>query len=325
LTVAGGVEPISLQEQQDMASQVDWDIQFTELTEASSYEVPALIDEVSTGYRVAYGLDVLYSRLANAIDAETVITSESGELVDSDGEPIRPSMVNVFIEASSDGVEAILHEYPHSELSLEQHEARVEWYIDQVSGPMLSENPYVVQAMVGPEPSFDVSGLGDELPMMPADDAEVVPDVLDGLGVSGDAVLATRARPVIVLGRTAEPGTERSELVLMVWFTNGGATCTGASDDTGMGVFCGFEILSRFGVEGTSSEETDEGVFGDITYAVPLETSVVQIVTPGRDYWQRPIGGYGVVPYGNTVEAPTEIIAYDSGGKEIGSWGMDLR
>ena len=325
LAVAAGVEPISLEEQLDMALDVDWDIQFTEISQASTYEVPALIDELSTGYRLAHGLDVLYSRLANATNGETVITSDSGELVDLEGEPIGPSMMNVFIEAPADGVEAILLEYPHSELSLEQHEARVDWYIDRVAGQTLSEDPHVIQAMVGPEPSFDVEGLGEELPLVPADDPEVVPDDLDGMGAGGDVVLATTDRPVILLGSAAEPGAERSEVLLLIWFTNEGVTCTGASDATGMGVFCGFEILSRFGVEGRSSEETDEGVFGDITYAVPLETSVVQIVTPGQDYWQRPIGGYGVVPYGNTVEVATEIIAYDSEGNEIGSWGMDLR
>jgi hypothetical protein len=47
---------------------------------------------------------------------------------------------------------------------------------------------------------------------------------------------------------------------------------------------------------------------------------VVQIVTVGGNYWQRPIAGKGVVPFGHTVGRPTAFVAFDATGREIGRW-----
>ena len=55
-------------------------------------------------------------------------------------------------------------------------------------------------------------------------------------------------------------------------------------------------------------------------YTVPLNTSVVQIITDEATYWQQPIAGYGLIPYGLTVERPNEIIALDSEGNQLGQW-----
>jgi hypothetical protein len=52
---------------------------------------------------------------------------------------------------------------------------------------------------------------------------------------------------------------------------------------------------------------------------------VVQIVTPSQSYWQRPLGGYGVVPFGDTVDRPTSIVAYDAEHNELGSWNLGSR
>jgi len=61
--------------------------------------------------------------------------------------------------------------------------------------------------------------------------------------------------------------------------------------------------------------------YSELTYSVPLDTSVVQFVAEGDEtWWQRPVGGFGVVAFGGIVGRPSMIIAYDADGNEIGRW-----
>lgn len=56
---------------------------------------------------------------------------------------------------------------------------------------------------------------------------------------------------------------------------------------------------------------------------MPLETSVLQILTDDGNYWQQPIAGCGLIPYGQTLERSPEIVALDEQGAELGRWGVD--
>jgi hypothetical protein len=178
----------------------------------------------------------------------------------------------------------------------------------------------VVQAAAGPEPRFDTSALGEEIALVPAQSAAVVPYFILNGGAS-DRAVATVERPVVVIGRAAEPGLDVAPTVTaIVWFTEADVVCEGAGVGGSMGSSCGFEFLGRFGFTGaTTGPGTD-----DITYAVPLETSVVKLLAESGTYWQRPRGGYGVVPFGDTVSLPETIIAFDADGNEIGRWENDI-
>lgn len=315
VAVAAGVRRVSLAEYMDLGSEITWDLSFGVFTDGADYEVPDLVTELATAVDVAVGIETLIPRLAYADQGETVVTTETGEVVESDGEPVRSRSVDLFIEAPSDGVEEILRAYPHSELSPQLHEERVDAYVENLRGRILSEEPYVMQAAPGPEPQFDVSRLGAEFLIEPATSADVVPETIFE-GLSTDIPTATEDRPLFVLGSVREPGSDRQDVVALVWFTENDVICEGASEGSGMGSGCGFEIQVRFGYFGGYSQEGG----GDDRYHVPLDTSVVQIVTPSQDYWQRPIGGWVVLPYGDTVERPTRIVAFDAQGGELGTW-----
>lgn len=324
LAVAGSVERVTLDDFLARGAEITWDVQFGDFHEGSTYPVPDSVDDLATNVEVTLGLDVLGSRLAHASQSPTVVTTDDGQVVESGGEPIRSRMANLFLEVTDGDIDEVLRAYPHSELSPGQRKARVDGYLDQLRGGLvLSEYPYVIQAPSGPEPEFGVSSLGVELPLVPAT-ADVVPDPMLS-GPVGDVAVATEDRPVIVMGTAREPDSERPAVTLLVWFTEKGVTCQGRVIDGGAGSGCGFEVLARFGPGGESTSESIEGVFGELDYTVPLETSVVQILTPSQDYWQRPVGGYGVIPYGDTVERPTTIRAFDARGELLGSWDIDSR
>jgi hypothetical protein len=89
-----------------------------------------------------------------------------------------------------------------------------------------------------------------------------------------------------------------------------------------MGTGCGFTPpLAQLGVTGESSLVGDDGFAnGEITYNVPLETSVVQAIAGSETFWQRPIGGSGLFFYGGSIPKASTIIAYDAEGNEIGRW-----
>jgi hypothetical protein len=91
------------------------------------------------------------------------------------------------------------------------------------------------------------------------------------------------------MGTTRQPDSDGSEVTALVWFTGTGITCEGTGSDEGVGSACGFEILSHFGLgEGSTTEsEGHDLISGDANYVVPLETSVVQIITESQTYWQR--------------------------------------
>lgn len=317
LAVAGGVHRIPVEEFVGFGSQITWDVRIDTVQNGFAYSPPSRVTDLATQVDVALGLDLLSSRLAHAGGEGTVITTDEGEIVETFGLAIRASAADLYLEVEPEEVESVLSAYPGSaDLSPERRDARIDRYVDQIrDGEVVSEDPYVIQAPAGLEPSFDVDSLGEELPMVPAASVDVVPDMLFESGF-GDRARATHDRPVVVIGTVEQPGSNAPPVTLLVWFTELGVPCTSTTAGDGMGSACGFELMSRFGVSGESSS----GIFNDLDYAVPLETSVVQIVTGSQSYWQQPVAGYGIVAFGDTVDRPTALIAYDAAGNEIGEW-----
>ena len=319
LGVANGVRRTDVGEFVELGSLIDWDVRTSEIIlDDFEFEPPEEVVGLAVRLDVAIGLDLLRSSLAHAsLGAFTLVTSDSGEVFE-DGEPIQAMTADMFLEIE-EGTEAeVLAARPESELSPALHDAWTERYVEAVRhGQVLSEDPYVIQAGSGTAPLFDVSTLGEELPLVPVTTFDVVPkDTLSEL-LGGEPAAASEDRPVIVLGSVTQPGTESPTVYLMVSFTPTGVTCVSSGTDSSMGSTCGFEPLTRSGF----GLESNMGTYSELTYSVRLDTSVVQFVTEGDEtWWQRPVGGFGVVAFGGIVGRPSMIIAYDADGNEIGRW-----
>lgn len=313
VTVANGVHRISSEEHLDLGSGVAWDVR---VAVEQGGSVPPMVSEVADEVQVVTGMDILWPHLAQATEDTTVITTDDGEIVEPGFNSIATS-VALYLVVSDQQIDEVLDMFPGgAELSPEQGAARIDWFLERAAGGVvLSDDPRVVQAMHGPEPRFDPASLGEALPLEAASSTDVLPERFfdDDLGTRP---AATEERPVVVIGTVAQPGSDAPSVTGILWFTDTGMPCLGAGVDESMGSGCGFEFQTRFGVGG----ESNMGTYNHIHYEVPLDTSIVQIQTASQDYWQRPIGGFGMVTFGDTVGRPNMIIAYDSEGNEIGRW-----
>jgi len=320
LSVAEGVSRKSADEFLALSLGLSWDVKVGTGHVDFVYSTPQRITHLADDVEVALGMDLLYPRLSGAGQEGTVITTQDGEVVETFGQAIQSSSSTHYLDLGERDIDQALVAYPAAEVSPTRREVEFDGYIEAVAGEVLSEDPYVVQAVAAPEPVFDVGSLGQELPLEPVESFEVVPDVGE-MGFLGQ-VPGTEQRPVIVIGSADRSQLDLSPIILMRWFTDTGSTCEGASSGEGMGTGCGFTPpLARLGVTGQSSLEGDDGfAFGEVTFNVPLETSVVQAVAGSETFWQRPIGGSGLFFYGGSVPKATMIIAYDAEGNEIGRW-----
>lgn len=324
LSVAEGVHRVSVEESLRLESELAWDVRIGTVIAGFSYSPPKRVTDLADDVDVALGVDLLSSRLAHAGGESTVVTTQDGEVVESFGQAITANSAALYLHVSEGGADAVLSAYPgFADLSPRQRDERVDRYLDQIKGgEVLSEDPYVIQAMRGPEPRFDTSQLGAELPLASATSASVVPQQMFTGTFGDEPPAATEERPVIVMGTARQPDSDLPPVTVLVWFSQTGATCQGTATSQLMGSRgCGFEILRHLGVTGGFTEESSQGVSGEVVYTVSLETSVVQIVTEsGARYWQQPSGGYGVVPWGDTVDQPTKLVGLDADGNEIGAW-----
>jgi hypothetical protein len=314
LDVADGVRRISVGEYNGLASQITWDVQVS-ITQGGS--VPPMVSELADELQVVTGMSVLWPRLAQATEDTTVVTTDDGRVVEPGLDAVASS-VSLFLTVSDHQIEETLEMFPGgAELSPAQRSARIEWFLAQLGGgEVLSAEPHVVQAEAGPEPRFDLAVVGEELPLQPAVSIDVLPESFFDDELFGARPAATEDLPVVVIGSVAQPDSDAPSVAGLLWFTDTGTPCLSAGDAESMGSGCGFELQTRFGVGG----ESNMGTYNHIHYEVPLDTSVVQIVTASQDYWQRPVAGFGLVNFGDTVGRPTTIIAYDADGNEIGRW-----
>lgn len=253
-----------------------------------------------------------------------MITTEDGSVVQSEEGPRGSRSVELYLEAGDLDARSVASEledrFAGPTFSSQVIESLTDEYIQEIRrGAVVSEDPYVIQAPSGPEPRFDPSELGEELPLEPAGSSDVIPETL----FRGTPVpLATEDRPVIVAGTARQPGSDAEPVTALLWFTDVPGVNHGLAVGEGLGYGGGSYPLDRYGigVRGGTRTEGSSDVEGRMLYSVPLETSVVQIVTGSDSYWQRPAGGYGVISYGDTIDEPTTIIAFDADGDRIGEW-----
>lgn len=309
--VASGVSRIADDELAALGSQLAWDVQITTGHSDFVYATPSRVADLAEELEVAVGLDLLGSRLASASQGDRVIKDDDGEVVDTFGQAIRSTSVSNYLVVPNGDTGPAMRAYPSARPSPNQMTAQINDYINSIGGgPVLSTNPDVIQAVEGPEPRFDPSQLGEELRLMPVDTTE-------GLPIPPTAIArATEDRPVVIIGTVEQPGSDAPPVTGVLWFTPTHMTCVGGGTGDSMASGCGFLLHQVFGVW-TQSTMTE---YSYLDYRVPLDTSVVQIVTVSEDYWQRPRGGVGLVSFGDTIGRPSILIAYDVEGNEIGRW-----
>ncbi|HLF43344.1 MAG TPA: hypothetical protein VJA46_07440 [Acidimicrobiia bacterium] len=191
---------------------------------------------------------------------------------------------------------------------------------------VLGEDPLILQPAPGPEPQFDTSALGTEVPLVPA---STVADIPNGFLATTDnsadtAVEAplvehcvrTESRPILHIGYVSEIDAR-----LLIYGT--------VSDGRGDYIFDGGPGLPQYAVaiacdgfsgypHGVSGHGAGFGNSGFMNVEVSPLTSVVTVSTnEGERLWQRPVAGWALFPYkGGTVT----IDALDAAGSVIGHW-----
>lgn len=329
LAVAGGVERVSVDEFVGLGSNLEWDLRMLDRHDSFEYEIVPQIQDWAREIHVVLGLDVLIrSSIARPVSDEApVVTTEDGSVVEPTERPWRSSSANLYLDVPEGEVELIPHipEHIRYQVSPRLSEELTDRYLERVGdGVVLSEDPYIIQAPRGPEPRFDVSTLGEELPLEPAENLDAIPVETLFRGRSGHIPVASEIRPVIVIGTARQPGSEMEPPTMLLWFTDLPGMTVGLAQGNGIGSGGASYPLDRYGI-GNQSESRIDGPEGQLisaqlSYAVPLETSVVQIITEEGNFWQRPNAGYGAISYGDTVGEPTSIIALDANGDQIGEW-----
>lgn len=333
LSIGEGVGRVSVGEYVDLGFGLDWDLMVSDTHEDYEYGVPQQIEDLAMDVDVVLGMDIFRrSRFARSGSEETtVITTEDGSVVQSEEGPRGSRSVNLYLDVEDLDVRSVASRledrFPALTYSPEVIETLTDEYIQEVrNGAVLAEDPHVIQAPTGPEPQFDPSDLGEELPLEPARSPDVIPETLFR-GRSGNVPVATEGRPIIVLGTIRQPGSDVEAVTMLLWFTETPGVNNGLAAGESLGGGGGSYPLNRYGVGVRSYTETEGSteVVGEMTYSVPLETSVVQIVTGSDSYWQRPAGGYGAISWGDTVDEPTTLIAFDAEGDQLGEWEVPPR
>lgn len=181
---------------------------------------------------------------------------------------------------------------------------------------VLGGDPLILQPPPGPEPEFDLSGLGVELSMIPAQSADEIAETF--LAHAQAPRMEEHAldpdRPVIHIGYLEEIDTR-----LIVYGTISNGYCAWVGTATGAGSSCGQFDMYPFGVVmvGSGSGGND----GDVSVRVPKGTSIVTLSIDGNEpQWQRPRAGWALFPM--TVREPAQftVEAYAADGSLIGHW-----
>lgn len=327
LAVAEGVERVPVHEFMGLVSDLDWDLKVPDTHTAFEYEVPRLIEGLANDVDVVLGSDVFSrSSLARSLDEDSpVITTDDGSIVEPEEGPEVSGGATLYLEVPDDEVESALRalEHENARPSPQVRDRFIDGYLGEIRGDgVISEDPLAIQAPFGPAPQFDTEDLGDELPLMPATSLDVLPEWAVEGDVVREALPSTEDRPIIVIGTARQPGSDLEPVTVVLWFSEMPGVNIGLATGEGMSTGGGSYPLARYGIGGQSTTQTEGSpdVFGEFSYSVPLETSVVQIVTETGSYWQRPAGGYGAISWGDTIDRPTSIIAFDASGDELGQW-----
>lgn len=179
---------------------------------------------------------------------------------------------------------------------------------------VISEDPLILQLLPGPEPRFDTSDLGTELPF-------------EAL-TSGDPRVEWLVQDISSAG---DPGPRPDGPVLFIGHLPSSATVPYNHMDEVAGsrmlwaADCRFECL---GVEGLQAAGELEGdIWTDrhpgLWIAVPLNTSAVAVrYNADTALWQRPTGGWAIFPVSVDGDDTYWIDAYDADGALIATTGQ---
>lgn len=328
LSIGERVERVSVGEFVDLGSDLEWDFRMSDRHDSFEYEMPADIESLAGSVDIALGLDVLArTRLARSDGTQgPVVTTADGSIVETEQRSWNSSSVSIYLDVPDEDVEEMYDILRQERVTASPAVADelTDRYIKKVKdGVVLSQDPYVVQAPRGPEPQFDTSSLGVEMPFEPADSTDVLPETMSG-GL-GPEPLATEDRPLIVIGTATRQPAGAEPLTAVLWFSElGGVNLGETRGGSGLGSSGGTLPLQRYGIIG--EHRSSRFAVSDLSYSVPLETAVVQFITDEGTFWQRPIAGYGVISQKYTEDPrPTSLIAFDAEGNQIGEWEVPSR
>lgn len=191
-------------------------------------------------------------------------------------------------------------------------------FFDAVLGTarVIHDDPVIHQPASGPEPQFDITGLGTEVPLIPATaEGGLPPYAIEGVDeLPGPSTTNPLRGPILHIG-ALEDGTH-----LILTFDGGSdyfqRTVRDGMWSAGGGTF-GTHLFGEVGSGGLSGGPTY------VQIRVPLETSVVVLADDnGGRLWQRPIAGHALIP----VDTPSSqrprgtITALAADGTTIGEW-----
>ena len=192
-------------------------------------------------------------------------------------------------------------------------------FLDQLLGgaELVHDDPPIYQPLPGPDPNFDTSDLGLDVPLHPATADDVIGErVVDAIvsppGFPLSAEREQMAGPFFHLGRLDDEsrlfasfgGTHPD---YFVWHHTPSSVGGGTSGTGSSLAFYGY------GVTGASSGSGGAHVFIE----VPPNTAVYTYELTGARYQQKPIGGHGVLPLATHSGIVT---AYDQDGNILGTW-----
>jgi hypothetical protein len=177
-----------------------------------------------------------------------------------------------------------------------------------LSGTMIPDDLVVIQPALGPEPQFDTSILGREISLEPAAPGVTVVDrLLAGPDLEEDR-LSIPNEPILYIGRIEEPFASD----FLIW-------------TDGMYGFC--ESLDDYGTSCESPAELDpdnpirhSGQPDLVVVFVPLDAAAVGLkLDNGEPMWQRPIGGWALLPGPFNETTRFTLTIYDEAGTVIGN------
>lgn len=328
LSIGDVVERVSDEEFLGLGPNLEWDFRISDRHDSFAYEVPDEVEAHARGLEIVLGLDVfLRSSIARPVSNEApVVTTEDGSVVEPEEGSWSSSTVSVYLDVPEDEVLPVLEALKDEPMTVSPEVAddMTDRYVEEVrDGVVLSEDPYVIQAPRGPEPQFDTAALGEEMPLVPAESADVLPELMFG-GPLGPEAIATEDRPVIIIGTATRQPSGAEPVTAVLWFSEWGGVNLSETRGSGMGSSGGTFPLERYGITGES--RSSRFATSDLSYSVPLETAVVQFITDEGTYWQRPIAGYGVISQKYTEDPrPSSIIAFDANGDQIEEWEVPPR
>lgn len=195
-----------------------------------------------------------------------------------------------------------------------------ETYLSQIlaDATVVHTEPTILQPSPGPEPEFDVAGLGTEVSLHPATEAlpsAQVADVDSSLGGSMSQRTTLRG-PILHIGSLDD------DTRLVITFDGGADYAERTMRGSGWNGGAGSLRVYGYGVTGYGGSSAGPLY---VQVRVPVDTVVaVLTLNDGTRLWQRPIAGHGLFPVeghgSGSLHATVTAFAADGG--VIGEWSQ---